>query len=231
MASKFPNIYGTHWGKWKLDSKYFSASQMNLIGYDWAAYWLGSYFSVERATEYNSGFRQALQEVIEQHLEWTNLKIRFDGPLRELWEVASFDPPLLRDMSWLHGTSEAAWECIWREGILPRERSGAKAAYGAQYQCGAGDPRRIYLTTQQDMAKFAARDAGRAVRSRPVLLEVSGLNPAYMVPDEDSGQPTPELSLWTLGSIGYMAPIPRENVRLAYYLDDDNTWRRAFHDV
>ena len=228
MTSRFPNIYGTHWGKWELLPEYFSVGQLQLMGYDWAAYWLGNQFSVERATEYNSGFIQAVQEIVECYPEWANLKVSFDGPPKELWEVAHFDPPPLMYTTWLHGTSEAAWKDIQRFGLLSRECARSKAAYGAVYQCGAGDPRRIYLTTQRNMAGFAARDAGRATRSRPVILEVvGGLDPAYMVPDEDSGQSTAELSLWTLGSIGYMVPIPPKQMRLAFVLGDDNSWKRA----
>jgi hypothetical protein len=174
---------------------------------------------VEGATEHHPGFLKALHDMVRQYPELTDFVVKFDGPWVPVSRLLSSRPSESRQPPWArltfyHGTSSTAATRILVEGLRPRSQTNVAPAYGVNSAKGAGRAEAIYLTTQLNMAKFAALDAAKAHRGDGVVLEVSGIDPEFVAADEDSREQDAAASLSRIGSIAYMAPIPSSKIRL-----------------
>ena len=169
--------------------------------------------SVEGATEYDENFRNALKEIVAEYPEVEGYVVSFDGPDVPVSELLTMESKDFRDIVFLHGTSSAVLPRIMAEGLRPRGETGVDPAYGYASSAKPGLPDRVYLTTQPAMANFAARSAARVHGGEPVVLEITGLDPSYALPDEDSRAKTAEESLARLGSIAYSRTIPTSKIR------------------
>jgi len=179
---------------------------------------------VDNATEHHQGFRKALDEMVAKYPELRDWLIMFDGPWGEVKDLVGGAGPQERDwskMTFFHGTSLAAWEKIQVEGLRPRGDTNVNPAYGAGFGAAEGRVDAVYLTTQLNMAQHASHDAARGTGTTLAILEVRGLDPEHVHPDEDSRAETAEGSLERIGSIAYAGVIPPENIRLRYLWDDD----------
>ena len=130
----------------------------------------------------------------------------------------------LSDLSYYHGTTDAILDLIEDEGLTPR--GDRDPAYGRTSGAEPGNPNYVYLTVMRDMAHFAARDAAAAYGGNPIVLEVSDLDERNLVSDEDSREPTAEMSLARLGSLAHVGAIPPEKISLYEILENRN-WRRV----
>lgn len=166
--------------------------------------------SVEGATEWNNGFRSALKEIVEEYPQVLDFTASFDGPSVKVSDLVASEPDL-GNLVLLHGTSTAVLTSILKEGLRPRGDTGAPPAYGARQK-----PSRehlVYLTSQPQMARFAALAAAKVHGGEPVILEVSDIDWSKAEPDEDSREDTAEASLARLGSIGYRGTLRNVRVR------------------
>lgn len=214
-------FYGNDRGDWIYEPSYLLGQK----AWEWWVEFLGDKLYAEGATEYHRGFRKALAEIVRAYPEILDLTISFDGPGIRVRDVLAWTPPArLQDVVFLHGTSEAAWQRISAEGLRPRSLTGAAPAYGHSSGAKDGDAAAVYLTTQRNMAAFAARDAAANMKSKPVILEVFGIDPRYAIGDHDSGLESAQESLERLGSIAYQGVIPARQVQLAYTLESEG-WR------
>ena len=102
--------------------------------------------------------------------------------------------------TWFHGGSADDVQRVKELGHFP-----------AEYAPRQDD--RVYLTTQLGTAKSAASQAANAHGGDPVILEITGLDQSYALPDEDSRAKTAEESLARLGSIAYSITIPTSKIR------------------
>jgi hypothetical protein len=84
-----------------------------------------------------------------------------------------------------------------------------------------GRPDATYITTQLDMAKFAARDAATAHGGAPIILEFTGLDPSLAEADEDSAEVNARASLDRLGSVAYLGCVAPDLLRVAFRLGAD----------
>jgi hypothetical protein len=171
---------------------------------------------VEGATEQNAGVLKALRDITKKYPEVADFVIQFDGPWMPVSEVVrATGSQSFRSLTFYHGTSSVAAEAILRHGLSPRASTGSKAAYGASLKPSA-HPDAVYLTTQANMAKFAARDAARATKSEAVILEIKGFDgdPENWIPDEDSGVKDSMQSVQRLGSVAYRGTIPARHIRV-----------------
>lgn len=178
---------------------------------------------VDGATEHHAGFSKALHEMVREYPELTDFIVKFDGPWMPVSRLLSMHPSSTKEPRWpqitfYHGTSSTAAERILVEGLRPRSSTNVAPAYGVGSSAGAGRAEAIYLTTQLNMAKFAAMDAAKAHHGEAVLLEVKGIDPDFVAADEDSRETTAAASLDRIGSIAYLAPIPASKVREAFRL-------------
>ena len=169
--------------------------------------------SVEGATEYDENFRNALREIVAEYPEVAQYVVSFDGPDVPVSELLTMESKDFRDIIFLHGTSSAVVPRIMAEGLRPRGETGVDPAYGYASSAKPALPDRVYLTTQPAMANFAARSAARVHGGEPVVLEITGLDQSYALPDEDSRAKTAEESLARLGSIAYSRTIPTSKIR------------------
>lgn len=220
-------IYGSDDGSWEMPGHAILSYRSE--GFDWylapamSAQNGRRNFSAEGATETHAGFRRALAEAVADYPELQDWIISFDGPPVPITAVLAALPFSWSHWIFYHGTAEALLPTIRQQGICPRTVTGAGPSYGGEER--AGRPDAVYLTTQLNMARFAARDAGRATRSRPVILAVHGIpeTPHLLVPDEDSGEPDARLSLDRMGSFGFLGCVPPTALAVGYVLAN-NEW-------
>jgi hypothetical protein len=170
---------------------------------------------VEGATEQSPGFISALREIVWEYPEAASFKIKFDGPWQSVSDV--LDRASRSATLFLHGTSSTAWEQIQRRGLLPRQQSGSRPAYGAHLShAAASDPEAVYLTTQLGTASLAARDAVRTHGGAPTIHEVDArdLDEDKLRPDEDSRSTSWRESLEIMGSVNYKGQISPRSIRI-----------------
>jgi hypothetical protein len=203
------------------------------LGWTWVAHLsLGSEnkwrtLHVDYATEYHSGFLKALSEMVETYPALMDFVIMFDGPYMDVSSLVSeepgldLSPPDLSTIVFLHGTSTAVYPDIARHGLLPRSVTGRGPTHGARVHAAEGRLDLVYLTTQQNTAHFAARDAAALHGGRPLVLRVSGLHPLRLLPDEDSREETALDSLVRLGSVAHQGPIRPRHIRPWKVLTDE----------
>lgn len=216
------SFYGHDDGSWDATTGFILGFRKE--GYDWEAIpsmsaqneWRT--LSVEGATEHHAGFRKALKEIVRDYPEVMDFWISFDGPYKPVRDLVG--GPAEHHLRWesitfYHGTSLAAWEKIQREGLRPRGDTNVLPAYGVGSSAGEGRKDAIYLTTQLQMAHFAAVDAAKTQKSTPVVLAVKGLKGELMAADEDSREASPEKSLEKLGSVAYLGAIPPAQIELS----------------
>jgi hypothetical protein len=215
----YPNFYGSRHGSYEEYEE--PILRFRAEGFDWEmAASLSSVnewknWCVEGATEQSPGFISALREIVWEYPEAASFKIKFDGPWQSVSDVldrASRSPTLF-----LHGTSSTAWEQIQRRGLLPRQQSGSRPAYGAHLShAAASDPEAVYLTTQLGTASWAARDAVRTHGGAPTILEVDArdLDEDKLRPDEDSRSTSWRESLEIMGSVKYKGQISPRSIRI-----------------
>jgi hypothetical protein len=130
-------------------------------------------------------------------------------------------------MLFYHGTNSTAAQSILREGLRPRSETNVQPAYGSSSTVGAGRSEAIYLTTQIQMARFAALDASKR-GGYPVILEVKGIDSSLCQADEDSGEKDPVKSIERIGSIAYVGSISPSKIKLAYQIEDgDRDWTKV----
>jgi hypothetical protein len=171
-------------------------------------------FSVEGATENNAGFRKALKAIVADYPEVADFWLSFDGPMKPVSEVLGLsNSDSWDDLVFLHGTSTTFLPTIEKEGLRPRGQTSVKPAYGHGSSAKPSNPDLLYFTTQETMAKFAARAAAAVHGGEPVILEVRNLDKAKAEPDEDSREKTAEASLARMGSIGYRGRVPASQVK------------------
>jgi len=223
------SIQGNDDGRWELRA-----------GYDlgWRSRWTWSAdaamssknewrnLSVDGATEHNPGLQKAFKAAVKEYPELLGYWVQFDGPyipmpkvLRETvehrrWETIEF----------YHGTSVAVIEPILSQGLRPRSETNVGPAYGAGVGATEGRREAVYLTTQLDMAKHAARQAGRVTKDAPVILLVKGIDGSRVAADEDSRETDPWKSLDRMGSIAYLGTIPPSKIEPYLTTDGQNNW-------
>jgi hypothetical protein len=179
--------------------------------------------SVEGATEHHAGFRHALNKMVEEYPELLDFIVSFDGPympVSKLVHVPVEHQPNWSALTFYHGTSSWAAERILKEGLRPRSATNVNPAYGVSSSASSGRADAIYLTTQLQMAHFAAIDAAKTQKASPVVLEVRGIDERYVAADEDSKTTDAAQSLAKLGSIAYLAPITSSKIRLSQRMED-----------
>lgn len=195
-------------GKWYFSTDYIIGA---LSEYDWEAS-LGLYLrpalAVEGATEYNKGFLNALDEMINKYPELIEFTIIFDGPEKPIVELLKSDG----ELHFYHGTSSNLLSDISQDGLRPRSETGIDPVYGAAVGAKEGRPDAVYLTTQLHMARAAARDAVRKFGGEPVILNILNLDITKLEPDEDSREQTVEGSIARIGSAAYIGTIPPEDL-------------------
>jgi hypothetical protein len=174
--------------------------------------------SVEGATEYDPGFRSSLVQMAAEYPELLDLDAKFDGPRIPVAALVQSGVPTIDRTLWLHGTSSAVLDSVMASGLRPRRETGAAAVFvGAAKE---SRPQYVYLTTQRNMARMAARAAARASGGVPVVLRVEPLPVGRMQPDEDSGTETAEESLWRIGSVAYEGSIAPGKIAVDEVLKD-----------
>lgn len=215
-------FHGQADGTWHYDNDYTTRED------DWygALGLINGTLAVEGATEHHSGFRKALPEMVAQYPELLDLLVSFDGPSKSLKDLLGDQTAGIAETVFLHGTSTVAWEKIKHEGLRPRSESLSCPTFGARGQTAPeGDCTRIYLTTQEGVAHFAARDAAALHGGQPLVLQVGpGLNPSYCGADEDSGKVDAESSLAAMGNITYRRSIPPNLIKPLEVRDQENKW-------
>lgn len=179
--------------------------------------------SVNGATEHHAGFRRALNDMVKEYPELLDFTISFDGPFMPVSKlvrvpVSNDNQPNWSSLTFYHGTSSWAADRILREGLRPRSDTNVNPAYGVSSSASAGRADAIYLTTQLQMAHFAAMDAAKTQKAEPVVLEVQGIDERYVAADEDSKQTDAAKSLARLGSIAYLAPIASSKIKLVQHM-------------
>lgn len=174
--------------------------------------------SVEAATEYDPSFRSSLVEMVKQYPELLALNVRFRGPPVPIAALVQSGVPTIEATSWLHGTSSVALQSIVASGLQPRGETGAAPAFVGS--TGESRPEYVYLTTQRNTARMAARAAALSSGGVPVVLRVEPLPVSRMAPDEDSGVDTAEESLWRIGSIAYRGTITPRKIAVDEVLKD-----------
>ena len=171
-------------------------------------------FSVEGATENNAGFRKALKAIVADYPEVADFWLSFDGPMKPVRDVLGLsDSDSWDGLVFLHGTSTTFLPTIEKNGLRPRGQTSVKPAYGHGSNAKPSNPDLLYFTTQETMAKFAARAAAAVHGGEPVILEVRNLDKAKAEPDEDSREKTAEASLARMGSIGYRGRVSASQVK------------------
>jgi hypothetical protein len=228
------SFYGTDDGKWEAVTGYI----LGAIGgrYDWEMLasmssqneW-GNYV-VEGATEHNPGFRRALKEIVREYPEVLGFTIQLDGPWKSVRDLVGAPEEAAfnwKHLQFYHGTCLSAWESIEHEGLKPRAATNVAPAYGAGTSAKEGRKDAVYLTTQIQMAHFAARDAAKTRGSEPVVLVIRGLSGEHMEADVDSGETDPVKSLARIGSVAYTAEIPPSRIELFETFADREWVRRA----
>jgi len=171
-------------------------------------------YDVNGATEYHRNFRIALMQIVKEHPELDSYEIIFDGPPKIIRNLVTKEPPpedpVWENITFYHGTSSELVRKIMDEGICPRSDTGSPAVYGAGIETAApSNPDAIYLTTQRSAANFAARDAAHIFGGAPVVVIMSDIHFDLdrLIPDPDSREQTAKMSLWKLGSIGYLGTV------------------------
>jgi len=169
---------------------------------------------VEGAHKTHTGLRQALGEIVSQYnlQGWTLSFGPGDEILIDEYLVHN-DFSSISDLTFFHGTSLHRWYKIRESGLTPRNTTGVTPGLGMDVGVGS-ESDRIYLTINMNTAQAAAGEVSRRDGSEPVILRVTGLDEQYMVPDEDSREPTARRSLDRLGSIAYLRPIPPDKIEL-----------------
>jgi hypothetical protein len=214
------NFYG-------YDDSYFIETQeyflKQSLSYDWSMVtglsasnnW-NNYF-VDGATEYHLGFRYALMQIADKYPEIIDYWVSFDGPSIEI--LTLIQNPLtaivLPTVEFLHGTSTELLDDIFDRGLCPRSITGLPPSYGASItRAMPCDPDAVYLTTQANMAGFAARDACQKHGGSAAILRIMGVDPNKAIPDVDSRESTAEMSLQRMGSIGYRGCISPDKIEM-----------------
>jgi len=162
--------------------------------------------SVEGATEYDPSFRGDLQEMSDSYPELLELKVRFDGAPMSIRELVSHSVTPISSVIWLHGTSDSLLSSIERDGLRPRSTTGVRPSFvgGAKPSLSS----HVYLTTQENMARMAARSAAKVHGGKPVVLRIDVPQKTSLFrPDEDSGRLTAQESLSRIGSVAYDGAI------------------------
>lgn len=195
-------------GKWQATA---SLSRQN----DWRN------LSVDNATEHHQGFRKAIRQIVKKYPEMLDWVVSFDGPYMPVRDLVggSDSSKDLSKLVFFHGTSLWAWKKIQKEGLRPRGATNVDPVYGMAVGAAAGRKEGVYLTTQMNMARAAARDASNQAFKKGlgrgmVVLKVRGLDPKKMLPDEDSKKDTAQGSLESMGSIAYVGEIPASKISL-----------------
>jgi hypothetical protein len=225
-------VYGDDQGNWELsphaDFGALSAGKWQMtaalaIRNDWRN------LMVDNATEHHRGFRRALNEIVGRYPELSEWIIMFDGGWMDVSRLTGTSASVARtawgDYTFYHGTSESVWEVIQSNGLKPRSDTNVEPVFGVDMGAASGRTDAVYLTTQMGMAQWAANSAARKTRTPAVILEVTGIDPAHVLPDEDSKEETAEGSLARIGSVAYAAPIPAGQIRLIARFDDG--WKRV----
>jgi len=178
--------------------------------------------SVEGATEHHAGFRRALKEMVKEYPELLDFVVSFDGPYIPVSKLVGEHEQTVnwKGITFYHGTSSWAADRILWEGLRPRSATNVEPAYGAASSAASGRADAIYLTSQLQMAHFAARDAAKVHKGDPVVLEVKGIDADYVAADEDSKETDAAKSLARIGSIAYLAPIPANRIRVCQRMQD-----------
>jgi hypothetical protein len=184
----------------------------------------GNNYCVDGVTETHPGFIKALQSILKSRPEIENYWIRFDGNWITIKHYFVFVAPN-RDWSRLtfyHGTCLRRWGEIKKSGLSPRNVTGVEATYGVRVGAKAGRIDAVYLTTQLDTAKFAARECSTKESSQPVILRIDGkdLDPEFLCADEDSREETAADSLDRMGSVAYIGLIDNKSIRPILVLED-----------
>jgi hypothetical protein len=174
-------------------------------------------YHVTGASEHHLGFRQALCRMVDKYPELVDYWIDFDGPAKRIGDLTQGSPMCINwsQMKFYHGTSTALLDRILDQGLCPRNITGIEPTYGTI--CTRAKPGRadaVYLTTQLSMAEFAAHDAKCKHGGERVILLVKGIDGCKAIPDVDSDEPTAELSLQRMGSIGYLGCISPEAIEI-----------------
>jgi hypothetical protein len=171
-------------------------------------------YDVNGATEYHRNFRIALERITKERPELYGFEISFDGLPKLIRELInqSLPPEEIdwRSINFQHGTSTNVIRKIMDEGLNPRSETNSPAVYGADVESASpSNPDAVYLTTQRNAARFAARDAARILGGRPAVIHISDIyfDSDRLVPDPDSREQTAKMSLWRLGSIGYLGSV------------------------
>jgi hypothetical protein len=110
----------------------------------------------------------------------------------------------------LHGTSDAVLDAIMAQGLVPR--GDKPGVYGRSVGAPQGRSRAVYLTTQEGMARFAAREAAKFLGGKPIIVVVQGISERSLAPDEDSGQATARASVERIGSVAHNGRISPEHI-------------------
>jgi hypothetical protein len=221
---------GDDQGNWQYTQQCLGARK---LGWTWVAHLSMSpqnswrTLDVDSATEYHAGFLKALNEMVETYPVLMDFVVQFDGPYMDVSSLVSERPgldlsaPDLSTIVFIHGTSTAVYPDIARRGLLPRSMTGRGPTHGARVHAVEGSLDLVYLTTQQNTAHFAARDAAALHGGMPLVLQVTGLDPSKLLPDEDSGTATAAASIARIGSVAHRGPIPPESIRPWKVLTDD----------
>jgi len=222
LATKGTRVTGTFYGDDQGLWEYTEGYPLNILKMGWS--WEGSIamssenqwrnLSVTGATEHSRGFRKALKEIVKEYPEVRDFLISFDGPYKEVSDLVDGEEEAdLSKVTFYHGTTSTLLDVIQAEGLKPRSITKRDPSFGSEFRAPDGRDDAIYLTTQMGMARAAAFSATKnEVRrketpGKPVIFVVSGLNPRYLVADEDSGETDPVKSLERIGSIAYTRPI------------------------
>jgi hypothetical protein len=171
---------------------------------------------VNGATEYHPYFKQAVKNICNKYLDYLNYEIHFDGPNIKVSDFLNTHyPNKIEQITFLHGTSSNLLSSILMNGLLPRNKTGVNPSYGVPSGSKEGIDTYIYLSTQMNMIKFASYDAIKTHGGNPITLQINpGLRASYAKPDEDSGENTALMSLWTMGSIAYTKAIPPNKIKM-----------------
>ena len=181
----------------------------------------GKTIHVERATEYSPIFTKALRQMIVKYPELNSYVVKFDGPWFPVGQITTGDPDIpWQQIEFFHGTSTALLDSILKRGLLPRSESGSDPSYGTRSTAPVSRSDSVSLTTQMQMAKWAARDAARVHGGEPVVLKVSGIKAENLRGDMDSGTNDSRKSLETLGSVEHIGAVAPEHITpVAFYKD------------
>jgi hypothetical protein len=217
LARKGDRFRGTFYG---IGSKWYYDEEYPTFGSGGSPDWVGRLglsrgeLSVDGATEFNPDFRRALRQIVVEFPEVRELRVRFDGPPMPVDDlVQERTDASLGQMEWLHGTSDALLPSIEKAGLRPRRDTRTAPSFGGEAR--PSFDHLVYLTTQRNMARLAARDAAARHGGSPVVLRVAPpLSEHLMEPDEDSGASSALESLRRIGSIAYAGRVPAEQVEM-----------------